>query len=429
MALPFPLLASKLTTLENVDRVIDTDPTGGGSIVRTLYCEPYSAYPIVLTALRGTIVPDPSKRDVGECHAMKRQKPHHDPIQQQFYCTRAMAIPFNRESIRACKSTGFDARNDDGNADYNGQLKATVAALDNIDDFDFANNPDTLTAAEIAGNNLNKPVNNTASTGNCGAFITATYNPLVFAAGDLSPGSNYDPFDYVIRETPWQDETILTQTGRQLFILKKGTIPGTTGYSAGLDDTFAKPEVVWKFRVWRLMVPFLPKFTIDLFTNKINGGTYQAIQYLGGADANSGIPFVVGTARLEDVATEFLQGPDGKTWWNLGFTFAVRKLYDEYFNERTLANEKGWIDWNHHFAIPTYVTAIGMRTGIQFGRARYYPVVWNGGLFQTMGNKHPLFLADTDADMQQIPYVKANGNDLAQGLFKAPFQAGFYANQ
>ena len=424
MALPFGFLASKLTKLENVDRLVHTDPSGGGSIIRTFYIEPYSAYPLVLTALRGTVAVDPTIPPVGGISGYQRIKPHVDPYQSQFYCTDAKVVPMDRGAIRGCRGSGFNPSNNiDGPiTDYNGQLFACRTAMNNIDDFDFANDPDILTATKIANNQQNYPVNKFSSDGEAGAFVTATYSPLIFLQG---LANTLDPFDYVIREDAWTNETIITQTGRRLFVLRESAIPTKVAISGGLEDTFGKPEVIWKFRIWRLMVPFLPKFTIDLFTNKINGGTYQAVQWLGGINC---LPFIACTCRLDNVVTEMMQGPDGVTWWNLGLEFSVRKLYDEYFNERDLAYEKGWISWNHHYAIPTYTTAIGINTGIQWGTGGYYPVVWNGGLFQTMGDKHPLFLADSDTDMQQIPFVKAGGA-LTQSLFGAPFKAGLYANQ
>ena len=141
---PHVMPISKVQVLEQVDRIEQFDGEGGGTIVRTFYCEPYSSRQAVMTALKGTVRPTAIDPAIYE-----RVLPHNDPDSPNFYCTNVKSVPFAREAIAACRRTGFDATNDDNRPTANGQITALKQALNNIDDFDFSNNPDDLTPVQL----------------------------------------------------------------------------------------------------------------------------------------------------------------------------------------------------------------------------------------------------------------------------------------
>ena len=430
-------LNARLQLLELGNRLCHFDSDGGGTIVRTFYCEPYTAHKRVLIALRGTIKPsDPDNLN----SAWERVKPHNDPLFPWFYCCDAEATPAHAAAVRGSAPKGFV--NDPGADDpVTGQLPAIRAAMDVFDDFDGAAAIDNLTVSEVAsggpeyiadddsqptnaGDSI--PIRTFNSRGTCGAWIRATYKPLFFPVGlPATPeyrGIAYgDQFDFV--NPTWQPQTTKLQTGRSLQFWSPGF--GVEGNAAtlhgGLVDTFEVPEVTWRFTVKRLMVPFIPKLTIAAFSNKISSG-YREM----GAEG-----FPPGTIRMETPEVETVRGPCGNIWHNLTFNFLVRQLYDEYYAHDAQAYVKGWVDWNHHYGVPTAGPGeAGLLAGILPGlmlnqRSCYYPVVWNGGLFQLQaGQNHPLYLTDSDVDMGLI-----GGGALVKSLFDAPFHAGFVTGQ
>ncbi len=99
--------------------------------------------------------------------------------------------------------------------------------------------------------------------------------------------------------------------------------------------------------------------------------------------------------------------------------YLFRIIWDEFFDPalwvpalgQTGANTKGFITWNHHFGVPS--ARIWPNAGTSL--ASYYPVVWNGGLFQMFGDNHPLYLEDTamqnvfpllpDFKIQTLPFL------------------------
>ena len=279
---------SYVTTVENVDRIDHRDGEGGGLIVRTMYIEPYSSYPWVINALKGTI------KNNGD-GTYSRVKPHYDPLsaiinnagsgsattQGFFYCTDTKVIPFAKEAVRGSKSSGFTPSKDlsiaidnSGVPTGNGQLANLFAAFNNVDDFDMAANPDQLTTAEIqkGAPDYSAAYGNAAfsSKGNCGAFVTATYTPILFMPGiqsDPAEDNYQDPFDYV--DPIWTPETKLTQIGRDMQVAApKGFT--FSGLHAGVSDTQTVPEVTWNLSIRRLMVPFIPRNTLHYLSNKTN---------------------------------------------------------------------------------------------------------------------------------------------------------------
>lgn len=392
-----------LTILEKVDRVEHFDADGGGQIVRTFYCEPYTAHKTLLTALKGTV----RAKVGGEAGEYERVKPHNDPLYPNFYCTDAKVVPFAPEAVRGAKPTGFNNANSD-------QIAACKTALDQIDDFDFSNCPDISPASSvlIGGTDITTStvsVNGLPeSNGKCGAFVTATYNPLIFMKG-LS--SSQDPFDFV--DPQWTPVTKVTQMGRDLqFIAPVPLSNAAPDYAGGVSDTAVIPEIIWEFTVKRLMVPFLPKNVITLLSNKINK---QVIHW-------GELTFYEGIVRMETPDIQLCTAPDGATYYNLTLKFSIRNLYDVYYSPATVNTvagyRKGWVSWNHMLGIPT-------RLKIKSARFGYYPVGWDDGIFQYFGTFRGMHLFDTD---MQTSVGWPNGHlaslDSDGGIFTAGFKAG-----
>ena len=428
---------SKIRILEKIDRIEKFDKDGGGTIVRTFYVEPYSSHKTLLIALRGTIV----KAEGSEYY--KRIVPHNDPLFPQYYCFDATCIPFSREAIRGSSSTKFNkTATDKDNATRsiaNGQIEECKRALNVVDDFDGRSLIDNLKPAEIlaGGVDTSSEKEGFDSKGNCGAFVTATYNPLIFMPGISMPsekegiGAPNGPFDFV--DPIWTQEVISTAMGRSLLIKNPNpniveAIGGLAGKvialfdGAGLQDTFSKPETIWYLTIKRLMVPYLPKITLGLLSSKLN----YAIVSIGN------IKFPQRTLCFESAKNELRMGPDGTRWYDLELKFKVRMLYDEGYPTGVKGEEKEkmWIDWNHHYSVPA-----NRITGVQTGECAYYPVGWNSGLWQTFGDSHPLYLDDRDmirgaAGAGDDRYVDAGGKGTFLGNLSVDlFTSGFRDEQ
>jgi hypothetical protein len=398
--------------LRHLGRIEHFDSEGGGRITRVIYCEPYTAHKRVVTALRGTIYP-------AGAGTWARAYPHQDPLYPWFFCQDVQVEPAFPSAARSSTMMEFQEQHVPSQLGIgNEQFGEIQRALSTADDYDGADLIDNLTPAEVlhgknnAQNLFNKQPLNTGgfaqinafdSRGACGAKITATYLPLLFQPG-LPSADN--PFDFV--DPQWTPITLTTQVGRSLFLI--APVNGAPRLCNGLSDTYALPEVVWRFSIRRLMVPFLPAKTLALFANKINQ-----------------IPFVIGnlvcpsgTVRMETPEIITRRAPDGQLYFDIVLKFLVRRLYDEYYDPEDNSYKPGWITWNHAYAIPHGRGVLG---GIQLGRACYHPVTWNAGFFQVFGVAHPLFLYDS-----QIP-----GGQLPAGIIGAmrsgPFTCGFDPGQ
>jgi hypothetical protein len=261
------------------------------------------------------------------------------------------------------------------------------------------------------------PINSYTSRGACGAKITATYVPLLFQPG-LSgmdahpPGQAVDQFDFV--DPQWEPLTVTTQTGRSLFFLAPTAANPAIGHSlhSGLSDTFAHPEVIWRFSIRRLMVPFLPQITLGAFANKINFMAFR----LGSLVCP---PL---TVRMETPEVISKRSPDGQLYWDIKLKFLVRKLWEERYNHLAAAFEMGWVTWNHAFGTPAVSTLDVLALPPGVNGASYYPVRWNSGFWQLFGDQHPLFLEDQIMGALMPGGVNAN-------LHLGPFQAGFEPGQ
>jgi hypothetical protein len=300
--------------------------------------------------------------------------------------------------------------------------------LNSVDDHgytnivDFGYNP-PLTPAQILAGGIQIPDTGSFS-GKCGAYIIATYKPLIMLDGSLSGG--IDPFDVV--NPVWESTEVATQTGRSLFLWSPSIVQAATDHpnwldgvisianpalgvlsqlakiaknsgvgnvnvgNAGLSDTFAAPEIIYHFSIKRLMVPFLPQMTIAAYNktiNQINNAT------LGN------LTFPKWTLRFDRAENQLGRAPDGTTYYDLTLHFSVRRLWEDIYDDLpdgttwdgagspALKSIKGWVTWNHAYGIPA-----DRITGLQVGSAGYYSVCWNGGAFQLFGNNRTLYLGD-----------------------------------
>lgn len=418
-------LNARVTRVDTVDRQEHFDADGGGNITRIFYVEPYCAHKRVVIALKGTVVSSNAATPNDPNATWSRVKPHQDPLYPQFYCSDVQVVPFNKTSSLGGPSKGFvdNPANDDAQT---GQLKAIRTALDWVDDFDGANYIDNMTPSEIASGYVTVnpdnqsltcntgdviPISGYTSRGLVGAFVIATYNPLIFQSG-LSGG--IDPFDAV--DPQWRPITIHSQIGRDLH--SYGPYLGGNGLFGGLQDTFTLPEIMWEFSIRRIMVPFLPVNTLGLLANKINLGS----QSIG--DQN----FPTGTLRMDTPEVELHRGPDGNTWYNILLRFIFRRLWHEYYDPGLVDYTNGWVDWNHQFTIPRFGVLVANAQAV---RASYYPITWNGGLFQTFGTNNPLYLTDNDVGGGPNNGWNnvAGGGALVKALTIAPFVTGFLRGQ
>lgn len=435
-----PFSAPQVRLLANAGpRIADLDHSGGGYITRVFYVEPYLAHPWIELFLKGTVAQNGA--------IWQRIKPHADPIKPWFYCVHTSVHPFAPETVTG-QALSLFAPN--GDFSYNaagggggGQQQSVYAVLNAVDDHgmtnivDFGNNP-PLTPAQILQGGIQIPGGASgfppltglpagpAFSGKCGAFIVATYTPLIFLDGipTTLPGSNAptDNFDFV--NPTWTPIEIGTQTGRNLFFYAPNPAgPATCATQGGVLDTFTKSELTWEFSITRLMVPFLPALTLGVLNEKLNS--------VNSALGNLSVPLL--TARF--IAPEpppLLRAPDGATFYNITYRYRLRKLLDEYFDDVAYVAggggaypkgiKKGWVDWNHHLGIPSARVWPNLATNPM----TYYPVCWNDGQFQLFGTNHPLYLRDQDMSGLVPPPVPGVGSFA---LFNTEFTVGFQPGQ
>lgn len=421
------IVASKIRCIENVGRIEHFDQEGGGSIQRVIYVEPYTAHPTVCTALKGTVMKD------GDGPDYKRVPPHQDPIYDRYYCDDVKVVPMSPESISGMKTSGFNPAANDGDAAHNGQLTAARTALDNIDDFDGTNMFDpgldpNLEIAQIQTGGV-APTSGGEPKGRCGAYITATYRPLIFAPGISGAGSApYPEFDYI--DPVMRPITKMTQMGRDLqFIAPVFGMPALS-YAGGVTDTASIPEVLWELTCRRIMVPFVPDHTFSTLSNRINFDVFKF--------GNRNLP--IGCVRMEAPDIIMKMAPDGAVYYDIAMKFTIRLLWEEYFrvvsdpapptNGNPTGFNTGYVSWNHQLGIPT-LTGIAKWFGIQQAGMGYWPTGWIAGAFQLFGTFRGAYLYDRQiknaVDAHGPPGLDLTGITLA--LDDAPFKAGMRPNQ
>lgn len=423
--------SSYVQRIQQVGRNEHIDENGHGYFERTFYVEPYTSHPWVMTALKGTISPPQG----GGNQNWTRILPHSDPIYLDaagnplWFCTDAKCIPMNPKSITGCKSTGFEASND-----LPTQATNITNALNNVDDFDFASIPDVMTVNETLNGevdyNNNQPF---TSKGNAGAYITATYSPLLLVPGlDSSILGTPAVFDYtnpVI--TPL---TVSTQLGRSLGLLAPKikwnpvawALPqvwddNPTDLFGGLSDSASVQEVVWEIRITRRLVPFLPQNALGALANKLNHAKFQIGSF----------NYAPGLVRMETpVITQGIT-PDGYRYWNIELIYIVRQTYDSEYNWKSVLKDstgaaipdgksQQWVDWNHVLGVP----ALG---GVPQAGVGYYQAGWFDTVFIAFGgNFRGPYLFDLDVTpliSTTIPNPTGQTN-LVNAAFNSGFQSG-----
>jgi len=369
---------SLMQICEKVDRIEHFDQDGGGTIIRTFYCEPYTSHKSLLTALRGDFT------DNGD-GSMSRVIPNADPLYPNFYCFDTKVVPAFRAAIRGSRSSGFDP-----GGSVAGDISNLQDALSTLDDFDFASNPDALTAEQMQAGGDDEPTSDGyTSNGRCGAFVTATYNPLIFISGVQSDDPSEDPgFDYV--DPQWKPITKSTQVGAELNMIANNIIkignPLDLWY--GLSDSASLPETLWEFTVRRLMVPYLPQVAFSFYPNKINAQDFQLGEYLfpGMSNENGG-----GVIRCEvpEITKKVL--PNGKQYYDFLLKWTVRVLTGEYYDGTIKDYKYGRISWNHQYGWPSSKTTIHA-LGFKYA---YYPIGWATGYFPALaGSWRYMYLLD-----------------------------------
>ncbi len=393
--MPTPV-SSWVQTLELIHRSDHRDSDGGGQVVRTFYVEPYTSYPALITALKGTVTPGVNE------DSRDRIKPSYDPNILKappagasasvdptpfFYCIDTKVMPFAPAAVRGAASKQYQPA-----TDLATQLTNLQTALTVPDSFDFDCNPDGLDPAQIAkgvadySDDVAKPC--FTSKGNCGAIVQATYAPLVWLEG-WPDGSASDPFDYL--DPVWTPITKLSQLGRDLSLFSnyKG---GFDTRGGGLSDTASIPEGMWELTLWRKMVSYLPTNAISRLTNRVNNSTLV----LG----NQKYP--AETVRVDSPSQVVRKmAPDGQIYYDIQYHFTIRILRDYLWDASANGGNGAQspvmqpVDWNHQLAIWTIPIF-----GIPAGQMNYWPVgfqssAWTGWFG---GPWRPVYLTDTQFD-------------------------------
>ena len=413
---------SRVQVIEKLDRLENFDEDGGGQIIRTFYVEPYTSHKSVLTALKGTV------RDGGS-GTWERIPPHSDPLYPWFFCTDVKAVPFDKSAIRGGKSTQFNPKANDSTPTANGQLTEIKSALDKIDDFDFPSGIDMLSPSGIlaggtdnndwtSGDSISSSSgSNITSVGKCGAFITATYRPLIILEGadKLKPyiglateahgdGSGFDFVDPQIRPV-----ILSTQVGASLRPLIENPFGGGRELEEGngLPDQASIPEVLWEFTCRRYLVPFLPKTAFTVYPNKLNHSDLGLPVY------PNEFYFPAGTVRCEAPEARKMIAPDGAHYWDILLRFTIRLISADMLSAASRSWQYRRITWNHQFLYPRSklgTIALGAKGG-------YHPVGWTtnwtafilGGLAGFRG----MYLFDNDLPVESYAPPNPLNDSLA----------------
>ena len=359
---------------------IHTGDESSGEIRRTFYCQPFTANKSLLVALRGGF-----NEEVDG--TLTRIKPHNDPIYPRYYCVGHIVEPIAPQAVSGSPYSGFTPST--GNTvqeDITGLRKA----LDTLPaNFDNDSNLDTLTLPEIVAGNANYPAGFTNSKGDCGAWITAIYKPLIFP---YNLSSSIDPFDAV--DPQIHPYTKVETLGRSLeFIINDLNLPAPSDKVApfgGVADSAVVAETCLNYTIRRLMVPFYPMNTVAILNNRINSALYSVGNQI----------FPPGTMKIQCPDAEEKITIDGRPYWDLTLNFQVRLNHNAYWDNPTSTTKTGWLDWNYFLGVPS-VAGIQWLGSIFSGKKTslgYYPVGWFDGLFNIFGSYRYLYLKDNLTD-------------------------------
>lgn len=369
------------------------DASGGGTIVRQFYVEPYTSAKYVVIVLKGTI-------DFTQNPAV-RIKPMSDPLYNNFFCTDVKVRPWSNEAVTGGAPHNFTPSTDVTTLSTTGnsQYANIAAALGVADDFDYGNIIDfaaspPLTPAQIQVGGVVQS-NGTNSNGRCGAIVTATYNPIHCITG-WPADPPIDPFDCVDPKlTPVIKST---QLGRDLQAIANSNIfvPGSPYADmafGGVSDTASVPETLFDLTFKRIMVPYVPKVTFTELIDKINKNAFNFGNFIDGPP---------GVIRIDCPTVETCVCPDStletpKFYYNITLHFTIRMISAEYYNPDSIETgrsgtwEIGRIMWNWQLCHPD---AGWMANWIEAKQIGYYPIGWISSPLGYWGNWRPLYLYD-----------------------------------
>lgn len=372
---------SYVQVLEDMGRSENIDSVGGGTIIRQLYVEPYTAHKYVTTALKGTI-------DYSGSTAV-RYKPHNDPLYDNYYCTDVKVDPWAREAATGGPTKAFVPNTNVTSFTGACQFTNIRTALDSYDDFDydtiidFAQNP-PMSPSQIKVGNQGYGTDPVTSKGKCGAVITATYHPIHSISGWYGTP---DPFDVL---DPQINPIIKsTQLGRDLVAIASSSFSGNSAFN-GISDTASVPETLLELSFRRIMVPYAPSVNITALVNRINSTPIS----FGNLFPN--VP--IGCVRADCPILETCVCPDStldnpKFFYNITLKFSIRIISAEYYDAPSSSFLSGRIDWNHQLCRPQFAL-------VDNRKLSYYPVGWlslTGGL-GLWGGFRGIYLLDNAGD-------------------------------
>jgi hypothetical protein len=319
-------------------RRIERQTPGGGEITREIYVEPYLSHPRVTKVLLGRV------------EGNDRIWPCNDPIYSHYFCAEVRQDQLAQEAIAFGDSTGLTETTDEN------QIASALYTVEN--------------ACGAVTNKMQ-----------AGAVLTAIYRPLIFLSG---LDGDLDRFDYV--DPQLEPVSCANSVGRQMvaFTAKALGVANVQPLPDPLATTATLPEVRWSFTIRRMMVPRIPRQTIELLANKVNQAEWS-IGYL---------TFPPECVRYDSTEVITKISPVGTLWYDLLHHFSIRTLVDEYY-KLGVGYEVGPVGWNRMLCQPRFGGAI---VGTILKNATsYYPVGWNqtSGVSAFGGYRHQ-YLYDAD---------------------------------
>jgi len=279
----------------------------GIEILRKFHIQPYESHPDFIKTLQGYI--DGNR---------KRQTPCRDPYIPVCYCTEC---EINFSHADATSST---------------------QSIDGIDG--------TL-KEKLEGGKVDAPKQKeTTEGGTAGAIVTAHYRPLITAWKSKDENKpDDDVFDWLdpimipgTRQIPWPSG--LHTNATRPILWDKISVPDdiASPLSVGVDDVFVR----------RILLPRLPRHTIQQCEGCVNFDTFPAANHPAGSD---GSPFPrcrPRTLRFIGAESSNMMDTAGNRWFEVKYHFQRVSHWTNRLIDADGKIGEGWVTWNHVFMRP-----------------------------------------------------------------------------
>lgn len=312
----------------------------GAEVQREFYCRPFRAAPQACAALVGYV------ERTGQSYT--RRLPAIDPYYNQIcYCNEARWEHVDGGKGSIAYSQGVAAQTPDFDpipADTYNHFMAQVNTVPEL-------------SAILPANPTEADVQRVQDELAHGAFITASYRPLISAYTGLYGVPDRDrQFDWMnplivpgLRTIPWPDGLFIKQH-------PTGNRPVPTEVSEPI------PIPIKELTIRRLLLGKVPYTYFDLFLGKVNFAAWPTGDYGEESWAYTIPQFPAETVKFEsyEVIPHWSQLSERNLWYEVVFHFSIISLHDVRVNDADGQQQSGRkpVTWNHALFRPAILRVI-----------------------------------------------------------------------